>query len=183
MSIRSLTLVVLVALLVAVPATTEIYTVTLNNGSTLESRYRPKEAGWDASLVLILTDVGNWIAIDKASIASVTADIENAGFGKVIDTTTIAIGWSPNDAPEETPEEAMDPMTRLLNYLAAEQSSRPDYSVPQFVEPGQAGQGGLPVSGLTAPGASNSNFFGVTDTSFPVRSGGNNVVEPDTIDQ
>jgi hypothetical protein len=183
MSTRSLLLVAIAALLIAVPATAEIYTVTLSNGNTFETRYRPKEAGWDTSKIMVLNDVGNWITVDKADVVSVISETENEGFGKVIDTMTIAIGWSPNDAPEATPEEAMDPMTRLLNFLAAEQANQPDYSVPQFVEPGDAGVGGLPVSGLTQPGASGGNLFGVGNSSFPVRSGDNTSLEPDVIDQ
>ena len=183
MSTRSLVLVAIAALLVAGPAAAEIYTVTLANGNSFETRYRPKEAGWDADTIMVLTDVGNWIAIDKADIASVLSQTENNGFGKVIDTTTIAIGWAPNDAPEETPEESMDPMSRLLNFLSAEQANQPDYSVQQFAEPSEAGMGGLPVSGLTQPGASGGNLFGVGNSSFPVRSGGNTTLEPDVIDQ
>lgn len=183
MSIRFLLLVALATVFVAAPAAAEIYTVTLSNGSEFETRYRPKEAGWDQSKIMVLTDVGNWIAIDKADVQSVISETENNGFGKVIDTVTISLGWSPNDAPEETAEESMDPMTRLLNYLASEQSNAPDYSVPQFVEPGTAGQGGLPVSGLTQPGSSGQNLYGIGNSSFPVRQGGTATLEPEVIDQ
>jgi len=183
MSIKSCLLVVFAAVLLAVPATAEIYIVTLTNGAEFHTQYRPKEAGWDTTKIMLLTDVGNWIAIELADVASVTSELENEGFGKVIDTSTIAIGWSPNDAPDLAAQEAADPMTRLLNFLSAEQGEAPDYSVQQFVDPSEAGAGGLPVSGLTSPGTGVSNFFGVGDTSFPVRSGGNTVVEPRPIDQ
>lgn len=182
MSTKSMLLVVFAALLLAVPATAEIYTVTLSNGTEFETRYRPKEASWDQSKVMVLTDVGNWIALDKGDIVSVISETENEGFGKVIDRSTIVLGWSANDAPTEDPEASLDPMARLFNYLSAQDANRPDYSVPQFVEPGEAGQGGLPVSGLTPPPTGVSNFYGVGDTSFPVQNSGNQPNEPNTID-
>lgn len=161
--------------LIALPATAEVYTVKLTNGTEFESHVQPQEAGWDENMILLLTDVGNWIALDRADIVEVETETERAGFGKVIDSKTVAIGWAPNDAPSEDPEAALDPMTRLLNFLQAEQADRPDYSVQQFVEPGQAGgtTGGLPVGG----------YLGVGDTAFPVRGGGGSAAEPETIDQ
>jgi hypothetical protein len=183
MSTKSTLLVVSAALLLAIPAMAETYTVTLASGTEFESRYRPVEAGWDESKVMVLTDVGNWIALDKNDIVSVITQTENEGFGKVIDTHTIALGWSANDKATEDPEAALDPMTRLFNYLSAQDANQPDYSVPQFVEPGEAGQGGLPVSGLTPPPTGVSNFYGVGDSSFPVRNTGNQPNEPDTIDR
>jgi len=183
MSTRSLILVVFAALLVAVPATAEIYTVTLSNGSEFQSRHRPTEASWNENVIMILTDVGNWIALDKGDVVSVISETENDGWGKVIDTHTIALGWLANDAPVGTPEELMDPMTRLLSFLQDQDANQPDYSVSQFVEPGEAGQGGLPVSGLTSPPSGVSNFYGVGDTSFPVQNSGNTPNEPNVIDQ
>jgi len=159
----------------ALPAAAEIYTVKLSNGTEFETRREPVEAEWDSNLLMVLTDVGNWIGLDKADVVGVEIDTENKGFGKVIDSNTIALGWAPNDAPTGDPEEALDPMSRLLNFLSAEQANQPDYSVQQFVEPGQAGRdtGGLPVGGYTGYG----------DTRFPVSSGGTSAAEPSEIDQ
>jgi hypothetical protein len=180
---RTVLLVVLAVVVLAVPATAEIYTVSLNNGTQFESRHRPQEASFDSSIVLVLTDVGNRIAINKADISSVDAATERDGFGKVIDTHTIALGWAPNDSPEIDPEAAMDPMTRLLNFLEAEQGNQPDYSVTQFGQPSIVGQdpaGGLPVSGLTrGPGGVN-NIYGGGATSFPV--GPSSGSEPSVVD-
>mgnify|MGYP007073203895 CR=1 FL=1 len=158
--------------LVALPALAETYTVELANGTSFESRYRPKEVAWDETKVLLLTDVGNWIALERSEILSVTTDTETQGFGKVIDVHTIALGWAPNDAPAESPEDALDPTSRLLNFLQAERENAPDYSVQQFVDPSEAGinTGGLPVGG----------YRGVGDTAFP--TGGGSAGEPDTID-
>lgn len=159
--------------LIALPALAETYTVQLSNGTHFETRYQPKVASWDESMVLVLTDVGNWIAIDQADIVSVDVATEQDGFGKVIDTLTVSLGWAPNDAPAEDPEAALDPMSRLLNFLQAEEANRPDYSVQQFVEPGQAGgsTGGLPVGG----------YRGLGDSAFPTR-GGSSSSQPEIID-
>ncbi len=164
------TIVASALLLMAFPALAELYTVELANGTSFESRYRPKEVAWDETKILLLTDVGNWIALERSDIVRVTTDTEEQGFGKVIDVHTIALGWAPNDAPVENPEDALDPTSRLLNYLQAQQDNQPDYTVDQFVEPGEAGgsSGGLPVGG----------YRGVGDTAFPV--GGTS--EPDPID-
>jgi hypothetical protein len=158
--------------LAALPAAAELYTITLANGTEFESRQQPIEVDWDDSLVLVLTDVGNWIAIEKADVVGVEVDTETKGFGKVIDVHTIALGWAPNDQPADDPEAALDPTTRLLNYLQAQDQDRPDYSVDQFVDPSEAGLGGLPVGGYT----------GLGDTAFPVRSGGVAAEQPEAID-
>jgi hypothetical protein len=159
--------------LVALPALSETYTVELSNGTSFESRYRPIEAAWDESKVMLLTDVGNWIAVERSDIVSVEVGTEKDGFGKVIDIHTIALGWAPNDAPTGDPDAALDPTTRLLDFLQGEAANRPDYNVNQFVDPSEAGRnhGGLPVGGYT----------GLGDTAFPTR-GGNEFVEPQTID-
>lgn len=182
MSTRSLLLAALALALLAVPAAAEIYTVSLSNGTQFQTRYPPKEASWDSGIILVLTDVGNWIALEKTNVLSVLSETEKEGFGKVIDTVTIAVGWAPNDAPSQDAEAAMDPMTRLLNFLAAEQTNQPDYSVPQFAEPSEAGRGGLPVSGLTPPAGGVSNLYGVGNTNFPMRDSGNTASQPQVID-
>jgi hypothetical protein len=160
--------------LVAAPAMAEIYTVKLSNGTEFDTQRRPKEASFDDTKVLILTDVGNWIAVNRADIISVTAETERAGFGKVIDTHTVALGWAPNDAPVEDPDASLDPMTQLIDYLSNQE--QPNYDVNQFVDPSQAGQGGLPVWGVGGGGVLN-------DTVFPVDSGGARANQPSVVDQ
>ncbi len=162
--------------LVALPAAAEIYTITMANGTEFESRQQPKEVDWDDDIVVVLTEVGNWIALDKADIVEVEVDTENRGFGKVIDVHTVSLGWAPNDQPTEDPDAALDPTTRLINYLSEQQANQPDFSVQQFVEPGEAGgqTGGLPVGG----------YAGVGDSRFAVSGGGGtSASEPDSVDQ
>jgi hypothetical protein len=135
-----------VALLAAVaPAMAETYHVKTVAGDEFLTRYQPEEASWDNGQILFLTEVGNWIALPKDDVAGITTETENKGYGRVIDTTTIALGRSPNDAatPEEEAAQKQDsPMDALRSLLSQQQ---PSYSVQQFVEPSEAG-GGLPVS-------------------------------------
>lgn len=152
-------LVLAVAALLALPspAAAVTYTIKLVDGGEFQSRYQPEEASWDTTQILFLTDVGNWIAIAKDDVESVTTDTENKGFGRVIDSTTIALGWAPNDA--EVPEEGgapADPMAALRALLDRPAQS---YDIEQFVEPSDTG-GGLPVTfgaGVSSaePGAVN----------------------------
>ena len=131
-------------------ASAATYTVTLDNGTSFESRYQPEEATWDPDVLLLLTQYGNWIALAKADVAEVSTDIESRGFGKVIDTKTVSLGVLANDAP--VPEEGGEPSNaQLLEQYLAQQPPAPDYSVQQFVEPSQAGQGGLPVGYAQQP--------------------------------
>jgi hypothetical protein len=116
--------------LVAAPAIAEVYHVNLVNGTTIDTRYPPQDSSWDSAKLILLSDVGNWVSIAKSDVAGVTTDTQNRGFGFVIDTTTIALGWAPNDAlnPEEQAEAEADAAR------AAALAPVP-YSVDQFVEP------------------------------------------------
>lgn len=131
--------------LAAIPGLAETYTVTLDNGTLIESRYQPQEASWNPQMVLILTDHGNQIALPREQIASVVSETEARGFGKRIDTMTIDLGFAPNDAP--VPEEE-DQFTQQLNRLQQilQQPER-SYDVQQFQSPNDVGRtgGGLPV--------------------------------------
>lgn len=93
---RSLVLMSLLALS-ALPAAAEVYTVTLTNGNVMETAYQPQEAAFDKRLVLLMTDVGNWVGVRKADIESVRSDAELSGYGKVIQKNTILLGWSANE--------------------------------------------------------------------------------------
>lgn len=134
--------------LLAVPATAAIFTVTLNDGATFQTRYQPEIASWDANKVLILTTVGNWIGLDKADIKDVQVDHQTSGYGRVIDNTTVDMGYTANDNPMETDQPPASPQERLLAYLEAQQNQQqPVYNTEQFVEPEDAT--GLPLSMTT----------------------------------
>lgn len=150
---RRVGILVLALALAALPAVAAIYYVELASGTTFESRYRPVEASWDPGLILFLTDVGNWIAVPREDIVKVEIDTERKGFGLVINNTTIELGMTANDAPVPGEEgQALDPTSRLLNFLQQQQTQQPVYSMDQFVEPGETG--GIPVgffTGTTPP--------------------------------
>jgi hypothetical protein len=143
-----LTLAVMV--LLAVPAGAQMFTVTLENGHSFDSRYRPRQVGEDAGKIAVLTDVGNWIYLAKEDVESITSDMESRGFGVQLDTSTVALGWAPNDKPQpqEGEEQAPDAAARLLSYLQDQDDSRPVYNVQQFVNTEDAGMGtaGFPAS-------------------------------------
>lgn len=142
----------------AAPLAAEVFHVELTDGQVFDTLYKPEEASWDSELVLLLTDVGSWIAVPKADISAITNETENQGFGKVIDTTTILLGWAANDAPIPGEETEFSTIDRLQQFYQSQQQQ--DYSVQQFVEPNQAGgnTGGLPAYGATAP--PNVTYFG-----------------------
>ncbi len=89
----------LALLMVAATATVhaDYYTVTLTNGTSFQTRYRPEPAEWDDNVVMINTDRGNWIGLLADDIADVTSHAEATGFGYQLDTTTLFVGWSPNE--------------------------------------------------------------------------------------
>lgn len=99
---RTPRLIVLTLLLVAAAATAhaEFYTVTLTNGTTFQTRYRPTPAEWDENVVMISTDRGNWIGLQTDEIADVSSHAESTGFGYQLDSTTLFVGWVPNDVDE-----------------------------------------------------------------------------------
>jgi hypothetical protein len=136
------------ALLLPIAATADAFTVTLDNGNTLTSRYQPKLSMPDETKVMLLTDTGNWVSFPRERVVGVTSKAELSGFGRVINTTTIALGFAPNESdPAADAEAAMDPTTQLLRYLTERDSAgQQDYSVDQFVDTEDAGQGGFPSS-------------------------------------
>lgn len=146
------TLVIVVGALVALaalPAAAELYTVELTNGYSFDTRYRPKFDPRDPDKVYLLTDQGNWITLAKNLVHEVISQTEARGFGKVIDTTTIDLGWAPNDTPvpDGAGGVAENPQAELVNLLR----DRQPVTTPQFVNPSAAGAGGLPVFGGTFP--------------------------------
>jgi hypothetical protein len=96
----------------------------------------------------VLTEVGNWAALPLDHVESIASSTETHGFGTVLNTTTIVLGWAPNDLVEP---EALDPQERLLQLMEQRNQPRPDYSVEQFAEPSQST--GIPMwmTGVTTP--------------------------------
>ncbi|MFL6264053.1 MAG: hypothetical protein ACJ76Y_30575 [Thermoanaerobaculia bacterium] len=151
---RSLTRVwpLLLALaLLAVPASADVYYVTLTNGSVITTAHQPQQASWDPNMVLLLTEVGNWIGFPKDQIQGVRAEDPTQGFGIRISDKAIALGRSPNDLPagdgsaKSRADQLTDRYLALAERQLAIEEARQNYSVEQFVEPGSS-RGGIPIS-------------------------------------
>ena len=130
----------------AIPAAAEIYTVTLKNGNVIETKYQPEEAVFDKNMVLLLTEVGNWVGIQRDEIESVVAAAELSQFGKVIGKNTILLGWAANDAadPNAPPPEGQaqrDPAVaataQALQNLYDQRQAEQNYTIKQFVQPNE----------------------------------------------
>ena len=153
---RNLTVLALLMVL-AVPASAELFTITLTNGSTFATRYQPVQSVTDENKLQFLTETGNWITLNKDIVTSITAQTETKGFGIVIDTQTIALGWDPTSVQEAAEsEEAEDSTAQLLRYLVARDSASAAAPQPEpfsnelVVEPSETG--GIPVW-MTGAGA------------------------------
>jgi len=140
------------AAVVSVPLSAEVYTLTLDNGATFETRYQPIEDPTDPDQLQLLTETGNWITLPVDIVVSVSASTEAQGFGRVIAANTIEIGMSLNDlAVPDVEGGPADSAQALLQYFRAQDQQRQDFTVQQFVEPEQAGVGGIPVVWATQP--------------------------------
>ena len=120
-----------------------VYTVTLTNGMTFETRYQPEFASWDPNKVVLLTEYGNRISVPAADIQSLTTDTESKGFGYQIDTTTIALGWAPNDQLDPNSDEGKAALAEQAAQAQAAGYQSPVYTQQQFVDPSQLT--GMPV--------------------------------------
>lgn len=142
-----LTVLVLAAVLCASSAHAAYYTVTLKNGSTFETRYRPVKAEWDTTVSMFLTDRGNWIAVNNDDIADVVSVFEESGFGYQLNNTTRFIGWSPNDLVEDKVDEDGNIVEESQYDIEADQGAgTADYSIDQFLTVPTGGNYGNPTT-------------------------------------
>lgn len=132
----------LVGALVALPALAESYTITLKNGTSFLTRYQPEDASWDAEKLVFLDEHGNQLSLAKGDVESIGTELENRGFGHMLNATTLAIGWAPNDAIDPESDEAK--AAAAGGQMGGGQPAAPNYNQEQFVEPGAAT--GLPLS-------------------------------------
>ena len=148
---RKLLAMACLAILAAVPVAADSFVVTLTSGATFESRYQPTQSDTDENKVLLLTEFGNWISLPMDAIVSVESETESKGFGTVLDSQTIALGWVPTSAVPDAGAgaEELDPTTRLINFMR-EQSETPPAPVfnnELVVEPSQST--GIPIGFTT----------------------------------
>jgi hypothetical protein len=139
---------VLAVVLLALPASAEVFHVTLTNGSVVETAYQPQQASWDSGLVLFLTDQGNWIGVQKDEIESIRAEDPTQGFGIRISDKTISLGLAPNDLPEEGSQTRQDRIAdryyELTERALALAEKQQNYSIQQGVATEQTQ--GIPAS-------------------------------------
>lgn len=145
----------------------EVFLVTLNNGTTLETAYQPQEASWDPGMVLLLTESGNWIGVLEADIREVRAEAPVSGYGRVIDKLTFELGYAPNDAddPDAKPADPAEARAQMLEQMVQQQqqelnqrSAEQSYTVRQFVDPDELQ--GIPsrfIGSPTGPSQVNPN--------------------------
>ncbi|MEM8960399.1 MAG: hypothetical protein AAGD38_02875 [Acidobacteriota bacterium] len=146
---RTITVFLGFVLLTTSAVSAAVFTVTLENGSSFDTRYRPVEAEWDASFMLIMTDQGNLIALQKDEVADVTSDFEAQGFGFQLDTSTVMLGYTANNAATDAEGGPGGPGgaggaggVDGLAPLNSGQPSQESFSVEQFVNTDTAGAGG-----------------------------------------
>lgn len=151
-------LISLVLVLMAASAGASIFTITLANGTSFESRYRPVVADWDENYVMIRTDRGNWIALGKSDVVDVTSAAESSGFGFQADSSTLYIGFTPGDIGVEGEDEeggaagaaggapAAPPDNSAIQYGGSTGSS--SYGLDQFLDiPASGSIPSQPVAG------------------------------------
>lgn len=160
----------LAVVLLAVPASAEVFHVTLVNGSVIDTAYQPQQASWDPAMVLLLTDQGNWIGFQKDEIETIQAEDPTQGFGIRISDTTISLGLSPNDLPEEGSQSRQDRINdryyELTERALALAEKQQNYSIQQGVSTEQTQ--GIP-SGFAGYGSGldSGGFGGGTPSPAP----------------
>lgn len=177
---RLSSLLAVASLLAALPAAAEVYTIRLTNGSTFESRYQPKQAAWDSTLVTFVDETGTEIALPQAVVADVVAQSEQKGYGRVLNTTTVDLGFMPNDLDQSqqvmAQQAALNPQGQL--------GLGPAGGAQQFIEPDAIGVGipmgfnasttntntfqvPVPAGAVNAPGTTPAPFTTPTNTVTP----------------
>ncbi len=138
----------LVLFAVAASAGAGYFTVTLKNGMTFDTREEPVTAEWDPNVSMFRTDQGNWIALANDEIVDIVSAAEESGFGYQLDTTTILLGWSPNDLIDPEGGEEGEGAPR---YDVPEDTRGTGYSIDQFLN--------IPVAGSPASAGGNIPLF------------------------
>ena len=103
------------------------------------------DAEWDDNILMLSSDRGNWIALLKDDVVDVTSSVEETGFGYQVNTTTIFVGWAPNEAlPEDQQAEGEGGASNPALDALPDPYAAPDFSLEQFVDP-SLGAGSQPV--------------------------------------
>jgi len=163
-----LALLVLTFVLLAVPATAEVFHVTLKNGTVVDSAVQPQQANWDPNMVMLMTEVGNWVGFPKDEITDIKVVDPTAGFGVRISSTAIALGRFSNDLPEIGKTNPQDEVANRYLALAAKtlemQERQQHYSIQQGVATEQTQ--GIPAA-FSGYGAAGYGANGMTSNVMP----------------
>lgn len=137
------------------------YRVVLENGNEIYSKYKPVEASYDSNKMILMTDQSNVIALHKDDIQEMVAEVEELGFGKRLNDTTVVVGYSANDnLSEEELQQMQQSFDAMFPGLPLDfRSGMPmsTTSPPIFSEPGEMGRG-IPVGFVTGVQPSLGNF-------------------------
>ena len=150
-----ITISTLLGLLAAGPLAADAFTVTTTSGNTFVTRYQPTQSDTEEGKVLLLTEFGNWISLPKEAIASIASDTESKGFGTVLDSQTIALGWIPPSRGQADAQgdggAPLDPTAQLLQFMIQQNNPAPApaYSNQLIVEPSQST--GIPIGLVGRP--------------------------------
>jgi hypothetical protein len=158
---------ILALALIAIPATAEVYHVTLTNGTEIETARQPEQASWDPNMILFVTEVGNWVGFMKDEIQGIRAENPIEGYGMQINDNAIALGWSPNDLPEPgKPGDASDRLASIAERQLEMQERQQNYSINQFVQPEETQ--GIPSSFSGGYGSGAAPFAGLPLNQAPI---------------
>ncbi|HEY7214534.1 MAG TPA: hypothetical protein VIC28_07885 [Thermoanaerobaculia bacterium] len=154
--------------LLALPAAADVYHVVLKNGSEVLTERQPEQASFDPNMVLLLTEVGNWVGFAKDEIESIRAENPADGYGVRISDNAIALGWSPNDLPgaEEKPADVNDRFASIAERMLEAAERQQSYSINQFVQPDETQ--GIPASFGGYTGGTTSGFSGLPLNQAPL---------------
>ena len=156
----------LALLLAATAAHAASYSVTLSNGTSFDTRYKPMTAEWDSNYAMLRTDQGNWIAIKKSEIVDVVSSVNASGFGYQIDDTTVFLGWSATEGLVDDAAAATlaagaagtTTTTTSTTAAPAQGGGGGGYTMQQFVSVPSSGvlPGGVPLGAGTSGGGTAS---------------------------
>ena len=115
-------LLVLAFALLAVPATAEVFHVTLTNGTTVDSSVQPQQASWDPNMVMLMTEVGNWVGFPKDEISDIKVVDPTAGSTQYQNVLFVVEGGAWKVAREQWSDAPFDPFV-LYGLLPPEPGS------------------------------------------------------------
>jgi len=140
---------ILVGLVAVAPLSAAVYTVSLNNGTSFETRYEPRNAPWDPNKIVFLDEWGTLISLSKDDVTEVVSDFEAKGFGRIIDDTTMELGFAPNDSIDPDSPEGQQAAATAATAAAQQAAGQETITYDQFVEPNQTQ--GMPAQWVGYP--------------------------------